>query len=189
LFDIFYVKDARARQRTQGTQELPYPGAPISVRLECCDIDLPSRVLEAQSTRVLITAPIHVCRRPEIGVQCTAIWESKTGVSRSTGYVESHRRLPPSWVLRFEGAIERVVIEERYPDDSPGTLDVSGTRLPARVVDRSLHGAACLVPALVRLRPGERVRITVGDHNRRGTIARVQPLGNQLRVGIRLDEP
>ncbi len=117
-----------------------------------------------------------------------AIWESKTGVLRSTGYVESHRRLPPSWVLRFEGAIEKVLIEERYPDDSPGTLDVCGTRLPARVIDRSLHGAACLVPALVRLRRGQRVRITVGNHDRAGTIARVQPLGNQLRVGIRLDE-
>ena len=182
------VNRLRTPQQAQRVHELPYAGAPISLRLECCEIDLPSRVLDTQSTRVLITAPIHVCRRPEIGVQCTAIWESKTGLLRTTGYVESHRRLPPSWVLRLEGVIERVVIEERYPDDSPGTLEVDGARLPARVVDRSLHGAACVVPALVKLRRGQRVRIRVGNHDRRGTIARVQPLGNQLRVGLRLDD-
>ena len=186
--DVMPVSDLRDRRQVEQVRELPYVRAPISIRLECCDVDLPSRVLEVQPTRVLITAPIHPCRRPEVGVRCTAVWESKTGLLQSTGYVESHRRVPPSWVLRLEGVIERILVEERYPDDSPGTLEVNGSRLPARVIDRSLHGAACLVPALVRLRRGQRARLSVGDHARGGTIARVHPLGNQLRVGIRLDD-
>lgn len=186
--DVIAVSDLRDRRQLEQVRELPYVRAPISIRLECCDVELPSRVLEVQSTRVLITAPIHPCRRPELGVRCTAVWESKTGLMQSAGYVESHRRTPPSWVLRFEGAIEKILVEERYPDDSPGTLEVDGTRLPARVVDRSLHGAACLVPSLMKLRRGQRVRVSVGDHSRQGTIARVHSLGNQLRVGIRLDD-
>ena len=76
----------------------------------------------------------------------------------------------------------------RYPDDSPGTLDIGTARLPARVVDRSFNGVACVVPALANLRPGARVRVIVGRYERAGTIARVRSFGNQLRVGIRLDE-
>jgi hypothetical protein len=173
---------------TREAAELPYPSAPLTLRLECCNVDLPARVLEVLGTRVFITAPVHPCRRPEVGVRCSAIWQGKTGLAESKGYVESHRRLPPSWVLRFEGPIERVNIEERYPDDSPGTLIVDGARVPVRVVDRSVHGAGCLVPALVRLRVGQQVRIVVGKHERAGVVARVQLLGNQLRVGLRLDD-
>jgi hypothetical protein len=172
---------------SRAAAELPYPSAPLTLRLECCNIDLPARVLEVLGTRVFITAPVHPCRRPELGVQCSAIWQCKMGLASSTGYVESHRRLPPSWVLRFEGPIEQVIIEERYPDDSPGTLIVDGTRVPVRVIDRSEHGAGCLVPAVVRLRVGQHVRIVVGKHERTGAVARVQVIGNQLRVGLRLD--
>ena len=97
------------------------------------------------------------------------------------------RPRPPTWVLLLNDDVEPIDIEERYPDDSPGTLDIGTARLPAQIVDRSLHGVGCVVPALVRLRPGQRVRVVVGAHDRAGVIARVRPMGNQLRVGVRLD--
>jgi hypothetical protein len=182
------VNEARQREATSQLGELPYSGASLSLRLECCLVDLPARVLSAQGTQISVTAPVHMCKRQELGARVTAIWDCKTGIARSTGTVESQRRLPPTWVLNLDGAIEHLTLEERYPDDSPGMLDIGDKRVPARVVDRSLNGVGCLVPALVRLRPGQRVNITVGRHDRAGTIARVQPLHNQLRVGIRLDE-
>jgi hypothetical protein len=38
------------------------------------------------------------------------------------------------------------------------------------------------------MEPGQRVSVRVGDHERAGTIARVRGFGNQVKVGIRLDE-
>jgi hypothetical protein len=169
-------------------RDVPHAGAALTLRLECCGRDLPARVLASEGSRVSITAPVHVCRRSVIGAALTAVWSSKTGTAKSTGTVESLRRLPPTWVLSLDDAIEPVEVEERFPDDSPGMLDIGGKRVPARVVDRSLHGVGCLVPALVQLTPGQRVQIIVGKHERSGTVARVQPLHNQLRVGIRLDD-
>jgi hypothetical protein len=177
--------DPETRERTA---ELPYPGASISLRLECCYTDLPARVLDADANRVSISAPVHLCRRPEIGMRFSAVWEHKTGMARSGGVVESQSRLPRNWVLQLAQPIEPLLIEKRYADDSPATLIVDGTRVPARVVDRSENGVGCMVPALVKLEPGQRVRVTVGNHDRAGAVARVRPLGNQLRVGIRLDE-
>jgi hypothetical protein len=156
--------------------------------LECCFSDLPARVLEGGSNRVSITAPVHLCRRSEIGLRFTAVWEHKTGMARSSGVVEAQNRVPRSWVLQLDGAVETFVLEKRYSDDSPATLIVDDTRVPARVVDRSESGVGCMVPALAKLEVGQRVQVIVGNHDRAGTIARVRPLGNQLRVGIRLDD-
>jgi hypothetical protein len=108
-------------------------------------------------------------------------------VSRANG-VESSRPRPPTWNLRVSGPIERLEIEERFPDDSQRMLDIGISCPPARILDRSLHGVACVVPALTQLRPGRRVRVIVAKRDRAGTIARVRALNNQLRVGIRLDE-
>ncbi|HET9730875.1 MAG TPA: PilZ domain-containing protein [Acidimicrobiia bacterium] len=182
------VQQLERGEAQQAAAERPHPGAPLSLRLTCCGRDLPTRVLDVDGTRVSVTAPVHLCKRAELGMEFTAVWEGKTGVARSGGTIESQRRLPPTWVLALEAPIERLDIEERYPDDSPGTLEVGDTRLPARFIDRSLHGVACLVPALIRLEQGQRVRVIVGKHEREGAIARVQSIRNQLRVGIRLDE-
>jgi hypothetical protein len=179
------VQSVDARQRLA---ELPASGGSLVVRLDCCGVDLPARVVGVQGMRVSISAPIHLCSRPELGSHFAATWDCKTGVARATGTVESQRRVPPTWVLHIAGPIERLDVEPRFPDDSPGLLDLGDSRLPARIIDRSLHGVACLVPALAPLKPGQRVRVTVGRHERAGTIARVRPFGNQLRVGIRLDE-
>ena len=184
---IRYVSELQ-HVRRDTLAEAPNPGVTLSLRLECCAVDLPTRVLDVQGTSVFVTAPIHLCGRRELHARFSSTWESKTGIARSTGSVESQRRLPPTWVLKLEGPIERLEIEERFPDDTPGTLEVGSTRLPARVVDRSIHGAACVVPAMVRIQPGQRVRVIVGQHDRKGTVARVRPLANQLRVGIRLDD-
>src|SRR6476620_3148614 len=116
-----------------GVGDLPYPGAAILLRFSCCVIDLPARVLEVQDTRVTISAPIHLCRRPETGARFTATWDCKTGVARASGTVESQRPRPPTWVVALDGAIERIDVEQRYPDDSPGVLDIGTARLPARV--------------------------------------------------------
>jgi hypothetical protein len=148
---------------------------------------LPTRVVESESDAITVRAPVHLCRRPEVGMKFSAVWDCTTGVARSAGVVQSQRRVPPTWILHFQGPIEHFVVEERYPDDSPGTLDLGEQRLPARIIDRSLHGVACVVPAVVRVERGQRVRVIVGRHEREGTVARVSNLGNQLRVGIRLD--
>jgi hypothetical protein len=176
------------RAQNERLSALPRAGEALSMRLACCNIDLPTRVVDVQGARVFVTAPLHVCRRSEIGAQFTATWESNRGVGRSSGTVESQRRHPPTWVLSVDGPIEFLDLEPRYSDDSPGLVDIGGTRLPARIVDRSLHGVGCVVPALAALRPGQRVRVIVGRHSRAGTIARVRPFGTQLRLGIRLDE-
>jgi hypothetical protein len=176
--------------------ERPAPGAELLLRLECCTIDLPSRVLEvpraqggeAHVLRAWITSPIHLCGRPEIGTRCTATWQSKTGLARSTGEVELQQQRPRRWLLRLDDKIERIASEERLPDDSPGMLDLGFARLPARIIDRSFHGVGCVVPALAQLKPGQRVSVHVGNHKRTGTIARVRGFGNQVRVGIQLDE-
>ena len=121
-------------------------------------------------------------------MRIVAVWDCKTGAARAGGTVESQTRRPNAWVLELDAEIESLVIEERLPDDSAGTLEVGATTLPARIIDRSFHGVGCLVPAIVSLRPGQRARVIVGDHNRKGTIARVRRIGNQLRVGIELDD-
>jgi hypothetical protein len=167
---------------------MPPTGAALSLRLPCCTTNLPARVLTVDGNSISITAPVHLCGTPEANARLTAVWEGKTGFYRATGVVASKRQRPPSWVVALHAPIERLEIEPRYPDDSAGTLDVGASRLPARIVDRSLHGVACVVPALTQLRPGQRVRVIVGQHNRAGTIANVRPLNNQLRVGIHLDD-
>jgi hypothetical protein len=167
---------------------LPHGGESLSLRLDCCGEDLPTRALELQGSRVFVSAPLHLCRRSEIGAGFIATWDAKAGVCRSSGTVESLRRHPPAWVLRFEGSVDVLDIEKRFSDDSAGLLDIGDARLPARIIDRSLHGVGCLVPALTKLRPGQRVRVIVGRHDRAGTVARVRSFGNQLRVGIRLDD-
>jgi hypothetical protein len=157
--------------------------------MDCCEVDLPARVLDTeQPTRVWITAPLHVCGKPEVGMHCVATWECSTGLARSNGTVEVQQQRPRRWRLCFDGRIEHLTIEERYPDDSPGFLDLGFARLPARITDRSFHGVGCVVPALAQLEPGQRVSVRVGDHERAGTIARVRGFGNQVKVGIRLDE-
>ena len=176
--------------------EPPATGADLLLRLECCAVDLPSRVLEVPRTdgsdahlvRAWITSPIHLCGRPELGSRCIATWRGKTAFARATGTVESQQQRPRRWLLQFDSAIARIDIEERLPDDSPGFLDLGFTRLPARIVDRSYHGVGCVVPALAQMEPGQRVSVVVGDHKRAGTIARVRGFGNQVRVGIQLDE-
>jgi hypothetical protein len=89
---------------------------------------------------------------------------------------------------RVYARVELLSVEERYPDDSPDFLDLGNARLPARIIDRSFHGVGCIVPGLARLEPGQRVTVTVGDHQRAGTISRVRGFGNLVRVGVRLDE-
>jgi hypothetical protein len=176
--------------------EPPAPGADLFLRLECCAVDLPSRVLEvprpdgsgAQLVRAWITTPIHICGRPELGSRFIATWRGKTCFARATGTVELQQQRPRRWLLQFDSAIARIDVEERLPDDSPGSLDLGFTRLPARIVDRSYHGVGCVVPALAPMEPGQRVSVVVGDHKRAGTIARVRGFGNQVRVGIQLDE-
>ena len=162
----------------------------MSVRLQCCTTDWPEHVFSTRTGHaVSITAPIHLCRRSPLDATFDTIWDSKTGPARASGVVESVRPRPPTWVLLLNDDVEPIEIEERYPDDSPGTLDIGTARLPAQIVDRSFHGVGCVVPALVHLRPGQRVRVVVGVDHRAGVIACVRPLGNQLRVGVRLDPP
>ncbi len=144
--------------------------------------------MEAEGTRVTVTAPVHLCRRDEVGMRVTAVWDGKTGAARARGVVASQQRRPTAWVLQLEPAIEALDIEERFPDDSTGTIEVGATTLPARIIDRSYHGVGCLVPAIISLERGQRARVIVGVHKRKGTIARVRRIGNQLRVGIELDE-
>jgi hypothetical protein len=170
------------------TAEAPAPGAALSLRLECCTTDLPTRVLEVEGTRVCVTAPVHLCRRQEIGMRVTAVWDCKTGAARAGATIESQPRRPNAWVLRLDAMIEALDIEERLSDDSAGVIEVGSTTLPARIIDRSYHGVGCLVPAIVTLQPGQRARIVVGEHKRKGTIARVRRIGNQLRVGVQLDD-
>lgn len=167
-----------------------FPGQSVGllVRMECCATDLPARVLDTeQPGRVWITAPIHLCRLPEVGMRFTATWESKTGLARSGGTIEAQQERPRRWQLQFDEPVEHLSVEERYPDDSPGFLDLGQTRLPARIIDRSYHGVGCIVPALAQLKPGQRVIVTVGEHRRAGAITRVRGFGNQVRVGVRLD--
>ena len=125
----------------------------VSLRLPCCMTDLPACVLNGATNGSRSPRRVHVCGVQAVGGDCTAVWEHKSGVARDMGASKSQRSWPPTWVLQFEGPVENVEVEERLPDDSPGTLVVGEHRLPAEIVDRSLYGW-CVSRPRARPAPG-----------------------------------
>jgi len=168
----------------------PDVGTAIRVLVRDDPNEYASRVHEADGIRLLVAAPRKlVVSQPAPGDTIHVSWGAQYGARmRRTRLVGIEVRPTPGW--RLEALEPSVQVQRRrharIPVDRSVVIRFGGRSVPARMVDRSLHGARCFVPVSTRLDVGDIVDIEIesDDVVHGATVLRADAVEGQLQVAF-----
>jgi hypothetical protein len=170
--------------------EWPETGTPIRVLVREDPREYPSRIHEGGGPLLLVAAPRKLAvSQPSPGDQIMLSWGAKYGARTCrTRLVGIEVRPTPGWRLQ---AIEAPVEVQRrrharIPVDRRVVIHLGDRSVPARMVDRSLHGARCFVPVSTRLEVGDVVDIEIepDDMVRGARVLRADAVEGQLQIAF-----
>jgi hypothetical protein len=175
-----------ARRRAEDDHCVALPET-VVVRLECCERDLPSRLLSADTSTLTCSAPLHLCGAPALGTRLALRWTDADSTFLAQGRLLSILERPSRWTIEVVGDPIAATREQRHPAASVAVLWAGTTMIAATLKNSSRQGACCLVGGRVAIGVGEQVRLVVAGHDRRGRVVRVRRVGNSLEVGVHFD--
>ncbi len=152
--------------------------------------EYPSRIHEGGGPLLLVAAPRKLAvSQPSPGDTIMLSWGAKYGARTCrTRLVGIEVRPTPGW--RLEAIETPVQVQRRrharIPVDRSVVIRFGGRSVPARMVDRSLHGARCFVPVSTRLDVGDVVDIEIepDDMVHGATVLRAEAVEGQLQVAF-----
>jgi PilZ domain len=175
-----------------GLESTEWPDAGTAIRVFVRDdpTEYPSRVHEGGGPILLVAAPRKLAvSQPSPGDTIHLWWGAKYGARMCRTRLMSIEVRPlPGW--RLEALETPVEVQRRrharIPVDRSVVIRFGGRAVPARMVDRSLHGARCFVPVSTRLDVGDVVEIEIeGDDVVHGaTVLRAEAVEGQLQVAF-----
>jgi hypothetical protein len=170
--------------------EWPASGTTIRVLVRDDPREYPSRVHEGDGPTLLVAAPRKLAvSQPAPGDMIHLSWGAKYGARMCrTRLVGIEVRPTPGW--RLEALETPVEVQRRrharIPVDREVVIRFGGRSVPARMVDRSLHGARCFVSVSTRLDVGDVVEIEIeaDDIVRGATVLRADAVEGQLQIAF-----
>jgi len=170
--------------------EWPASGTTIRVFVRDDPTEYPSRVHEGDGPTLLVAAPRKlVASQPSPGDTIHLSWGAKYGARMCrTRLIGIEVRPTPGW--RLEAIETPVEVQRRrharIPVDREVVIRFGGRSVPARMVDRSLHGARCFVSVSTRLDVGDLVDIEIeaDDIVRGATVLRADAVEGQLQIAF-----
>ena len=170
--------------------EWPASGTTIRVLVRDDPREYPSRVHEGDGPTLLVAAPRKLAvSQPAPGDTIHLSWGAKYGARMCrTRLVGIEVRPTPGW--RLEALETPVEVQRRrharIPVDRQVVIRFGGRSVPARMVDRSLHGARCFVSVSTRLDVGDVVEIEIeaDDIVRGATVLRADAVEGQLQIAF-----
>ena len=170
--------------------EWPDAGTAIRVLVRDDPTEYPSRVHEGGTAMLLVAAPRKLAvSQPSPGDTIHVSWGAKYGARMlRTRLVSIEARPTPGW--RLEALDAPVTVQRRrharIPVDRSVVIRFGGRSVPARMVDRSLHGARCFVPVSTRLDVGDLVDIEIeaDDVVHGATVLRAEAVEGQLQIAF-----
>ncbi len=170
--------------------EWPAVGTAIRVLVRDDPTEYPSRVHELDPPQLLVAAPRKlVASQPSPGDTIHVSWGAKYGARMCrTRLVGIEVRPTPGWRLEALEAPTEVQRRRhaRIPVDRSVVIRFGDRSVPARMVDRSLHGARCFVPVSTRLDVGDVVDIEIesDDVVHGATVLRADAVEGQLQIAF-----